>query len=155
MKQKKTITSYVYRKDWDDGIHKLIFQMNDYTRNRLMAVPDGTYIEINQSKNTDDDDAPYYMNYEVKGSPGQPQQQQQAVTSAPDDRQQIATEIRSKREEIGLSGMQVSQIYNLPAENPSRAQLSTALIGLTELHTAWHNGQLTDIQKAIIGVKAV
>lgn len=78
----------------------------------------------------------------------------QAVQNKHDPRVEVGEQIKAIRIELGLSGMQVSQAYGLPAENATIGELQHALNEITDLHTAWHNGQLTEEQKAIMGVTA-
>lgn len=79
-KKWKTVTGYVYEKQWEDGGHTLSFRMDDYTRNALMSVPAGTYVQIKQRRDHGSDEAPYYMVYEDKGASAQNRPVEASIT---------------------------------------------------------------------------
>ncbi len=54
------ITNYVKQKTWDDSTMSLSFQMTDYVREKLDQVPNGTYININQSRLESPDGQDYW-----------------------------------------------------------------------------------------------
>lgn len=80
MKKNKTITGYVYEKQWDGGGHTLSFRMDDYTRNALMSVPDGTFVQIRQRRDPGSNETPYYMVYEDKGAAAQSKPVEASIT---------------------------------------------------------------------------
>lgn len=58
-----TITSYVNQKTWPDGNTTFSFKMDQFTREKLAAVPDGTYIQINKDKEKENT---WYMSYKAQ-----------------------------------------------------------------------------------------
>jgi len=77
MSNKHYITSYVSEKVWPDGGRTISFKLDQYTRKKLMEVPDGTYIQINKKRNPDEKEVQegnlYYMYCTLAQQAQQPQ----------------------------------------------------------------------------------
>lgn len=63
MSQNRTVTEYITERFWENGDSTLSFKMDEFTRKRLMEIPDGTYVQIKRSNR--EGKGSHYMTYKA------------------------------------------------------------------------------------------